>query len=345
MNDITSFQSSPNLTKLNLNNTMDMDSALSKSVDFVKGHLEELKKSIEFLSYYPNVRIDDLRSSPIIGSTEGSSNIPYSDLRYNYDKVKLAASLFYDTDQYHIITDTLSHLNVPSNISPGTLGSFLFGCTGDTYGDVSNKFCSPLCVGSLLPSKQSTLTKSNPISPFTDFASPSDTNDDLCSVQVITIKGNKLFRDERSNIHSPNAYVFIEYPNTFNGLSRTQIDQLKQLGIKTVSVYDINERKHSVILNPTSVDQLPLNDTPSSTLNIPSKESIVPSILPINTINNVNTVDTAESIQDVNTSNIDTSNNVKSGTSWTTWIIVILIILLLLGLIVWGYNQYKNRYM
>ena len=280
----------------------------------------------------------------------------------------MAGSFFYDTDQYHIITDTLSHLNSPSTISPGTLGSFLFGCTGDTYGDVSNKFCSPLCVGSLLPSKQSISNKTKPISPFTDFASPTENNDELCSVQVITIKGNKLFRDERSNVQSPNAYIFIEYPNTFNGFTRDQIYQLKQLGINTVSVYDIHERKHSVVVGTTSVDQLRINETPSdngivsvnriNTSNIPNSTNILNPTNISNSTNISNPIDVPNSSDVLNSTNIsnpvndvttiqdlNTSNTVNSGKSWMTWIVVILVILLLLGLLIWGYNRYKNTYM
>ena len=61
-------------------------------------------------------------------------------------------ALLYDTEHYPMLVSILDSLK-KGNIGPDTVGGFLFGCFQDSYGDVVNKYCSPVCISGIQPSK------------------------------------------------------------------------------------------------------------------------------------------------------------------------------------------------
>jgi hypothetical protein len=178
---------------LNLEST----GALNVDDELVKLELESVLGSIDLLAAHPSLRLADLHLNP--------------EVQIAYDKVKLASSLLYDTDNYSLIARHLSTLPQPEKLLNGTVGAYLFGCVKSFYGAVDNRYCTPLCIGSLLPDKNT-----NPLT--------------CCPYQVWTYENGDYTYISGTGT---DAYVYI-----LNGGIPNNTDKLRLAGINNVQYYD-----------------------------------------------------------------------------------------------------------
>jgi hypothetical protein len=188
--------------------------------------VSELEKSIDLLAKNPNVQIQSL-----------NKNDP---LYKAFETVKLSVSLLYDTKQFVIIQDILSKYKSPSQISPGTIGAFLFGCQQDNYGDLKERFCSILCIGSIPPSK----TKYPMM---------------CCSSQIWSHDNTKLVKVSDAKNGTTKAIIYPDFP--FLGFTQKELNELKTSGIKKVTLMDTTNNKHVITLDSVDVDKLPKKDS------------------------------------------------------------------------------------
>ena len=276
------------------------------------------------------LELDDLSNSIKLLADNSDVNlntIPHSDPIYKaFEFVKLAVALFYDTDQYSLITDLISNYPSPPHILPNTAGSFLFGCSQSNYGDVTNRFCSPICIQNIPPSKSLSLVSCCPhqvwssLDPsnisFTQLSNPSNTNN--------------------------SAYVYVYLP--FNGFSNDTISLFKRHNINLIQVYSLQNSIHHSIIPPTSIDDLALlnpSTPPTSNTNLPSSTT---TNLPSSTTNLPSSTTTSNSLPNRNNNSLpNTNNNNSSSTppklintlntstsgSSNLWIILIIIIIII----------------
>lgn len=122
----------------------------------------------------------------------------------------------------------------PTIIKVGTVGSFLFGCFQNFYGDM-HKICSPLCIGNL-----------------------SISSDDDCEYQVWIQDPIGEYKAITTNSNN-HAYVYTnEEPLLF---STHAITKFREAGIKYVQVFSTKDSKHQIRTKIRPISQLPLHDS------------------------------------------------------------------------------------
>lgn len=195
-----------------------------KNHEIIQVELSDLDQAITLLAQNPGLEIDSLPKD--------------GDLYKAYDKVKLSVTLLYDVDQYPAILDLIKKHPVPANMKPGTLAAFVFGCHLGGYGDMKEKFCSPMCIQNIPPSK-----KKEPIK--------------CCSYQVWTWDAAKGLRKhvEVSHPKSIIAYVFVD--GAFYGFGPADVAKFKHEGVAKVKVYETQQNQHKLLVDLSEVDRLP----------------------------------------------------------------------------------------
>ena len=168
------------------------------------------------------------------------ARIPKSDPVYiAYENVKLFVSMFYGREEYPKILEIMNKYPKPNKIVPDTIGAFLFGCSQAEYGDISNKFCSPLCLQGILPNEQ--------------HAGAS-----FCPYQVWVL--NESTFEPISDNSSDHAYIFTSGPQRTDTHQFTpkQITLLRSLGIKKAQVLRTQDARHITLVPLTEIDNLPV---------------------------------------------------------------------------------------
>lgn len=293
--------------------------------EMIQIELGDVYTSIDLLSQYPEVELDLLsKDDPIYKA---------------FEKVKLAVSLLYDTDNYSTITDHIAKQYRPDVITPGTVGAFLFGCSQSYYGDITNRYCSPLCIQNVLPNKSD-----YPISccPYRVFIL--DTEGQL--------KPSVLESDDSNN----RAYIYSN--DKFKGFTPNNIAYLKSQAIAFAQVFDTSESKHTMVVPMTPVNKLPMVGAFNSTIDQMNNQSNINSTNEVsrpsatgNTNNNNNLNNniagpnsninpTPKQNSVINPSFESTPTGSKS--SFWMWLLLILIIVLL-GIVIWWFIQKRNR--
>lgn len=155
---------------------------------------------------------------------------------------KVRRYIDYLRDQNYENINTMKRLNKaldkcywPTNLEPGTVGAFLFGCRQSSYGDV-NRECSPLCIESL----------------------PCDNHNSVCDQQVWSL--NNIQGEDRlvliqDNSDSSQAYIYVG--DRFDGLSSNELRQLKDHGVGNVSLYTTENSKHWAMSRNLSINKIP----------------------------------------------------------------------------------------
>ena len=116
----------------------------------------------------------------------------------------------------------------PTELEINTVGSYLWGCSQNYYGDV-NKSCSPLCINSLY----------------------SEDND--CQYSIWTYSGelNNIL-----NTKTTQAYIYVE--NNWTGFTNTDIEKLKLNSISHATILKTQNSQHKIVLPMTSISNLPI---------------------------------------------------------------------------------------
>lgn len=187
-------------------------------------HRDVLKETLTNLKPHSHVFISDLPD------THKSS----------LDEVIKALKILYKSPAVYdlVLKDIRDIFADVQNPPPATVGSFFLGCTGEDNfpGPLG---CSPKCAASLPP---------------THGTPGYDTCDDL--VLVYTKDGKFGSLNENKSEH---AYIYIDNDG-FNAFTPANIQQLRQHGVKTVSiVYGGADGSYREVTTPTALDQLPVN--------------------------------------------------------------------------------------
>ena len=132
-----------------------------------------------------------------------------------------------DTLQNHSIN--LNNYYRPSELEINTVGSYLWGCSQNYYGDV-NKSCSPLCINSL-------------------FSKETD-----CQYSVWTYSSNQL--KNILNVQTSKAYIYVE--KDWTGFLNSDIENLKTYGISHATILKTQNSQHKIILPMISINNLPV---------------------------------------------------------------------------------------
>ena len=164
-------------------------------------------------------------------------HIPKSDPVYiAYENVKLFVSMFYGREEYPKILEIMNTFSKPAKIVPDTIGAFLFGCSQTTYGDISNKFCSPLCLQGILPNEAGQGSAS------------------FCPYQVWVL--NETGFEPISDNSSDHAYIFVGNSNP--QFTPKQITLLRSLGVKQAQVLRTQDARHISVIPLSEIDNLPV---------------------------------------------------------------------------------------
>ena len=186
------------------------------------------------------------------------NRIPKSDLVYTaYENVKLFVSMFYGREEYPKIMEIMNTFAKPNKIVPDTIGAFLFGCSQTSYGDIPNKFCSPLCLHAVLPNE------------------PTGSSG-FCPYQVWTMDSTSL--EPISQNSSDSAYIFVS-GDAAPKFTPKQITLLRSLGLKQAQVLRTQDSKHVTVIPLSELENLPI---------ITPADSIKPAILQANNTSTVN---------------------------------------------------------
>ena len=252
--------------------------------------LTDLDAAIEILAQNSDVLIDQ---------------IPKDDPVYlAFEKAKLFVSLFYGRPEYPQILERIAKYGKPNVITPGSAGAFLFGCSQDNYGDVDNKFCSPLCTQSIYPGSTDQLS--------------------CCPYQIWLWNPEAFTKINDSN--SDQAYIYIsDVDDTTNiKFPPELINVLNMNNVKSVQVFVTKDSKHISLIPSTPLSNLAqYNNSPiATTTAVPCADC--------GTANRIQPIQRAANNGPVN----------SSGSSGSSGIFMAIIIIILLIVGIWLFIKY-----
>lgn len=152
-----------------------------------------------------------------------------------------------NTPQYTKVVDMINSLHRPSRIIPGTIGSYIWGCFNNYYGDVG-RGCSALCTNSIpnLESEdcQYQIWCESP-SGDSNLRTFSESNANL--IRTLT---------KQSDAITNKAYIYVN--DGWKSFTQNNIDKLRENGIRYATVLNTENSKHDVLLSMVSLDELPV---------------------------------------------------------------------------------------
>jgi hypothetical protein len=160
---------------------------------------------------------------------EGLKTASIMEIAGLYRSLVSQVAVMYDTDDFQnivapFIEKRFLELGSPS-LTPGTVGSYIFGCYLSDYGMESlDKFCTPVCAASIrVPNRNRVVMR--------------------CTERVIWTDGGDtpifILIDEDPN-NSTRGKVFIPWvgnASTFRGLTQGAIDEIRSFGVEIVEIY------------------------------------------------------------------------------------------------------------
>lgn len=173
---------------------------------------------------------------------EGLKTASIMEIAGLYRSLVSQVAVLYDTDDFQnivapFIEKRFIELGSPS-LTPGTIGSYIFGCYLSDYGMESlDKFCTPICAASIrVPNRNRVVMR--------------------CTEKVIWTDGGDtpifILIDEDPN-NSTRGKVFIPWvgsPATFKGLTQGAVDEIQSFGVDTVEIYGHLFNNKYIILMP-----------------------------------------------------------------------------------------------
>jgi hypothetical protein len=197
-----------------------------------------------------NISFDDFDPKNLqqdIDTLVANRNTPLSDLEKNpklkniYHSFKSSSDMLFNTDCYPQIWKMVENSKKrigKCDVQPETVGSFLFGCGLDNYGDVKSKDDSPFCVNSM---------KKNNRFDFKNFIFVK-TDDEL-----------KLF-SRPDNKKDKKVKVLVFFKNDSKTLDANDVNEIRRLTdnwkVNKVLFYDLST--HKLINKFNSVDKIPI---------------------------------------------------------------------------------------
>lgn len=190
-------------------------------------NLQRLAYELEILAQNSHVKLDDLHDQ--------NTNVSNSKID---ERVRQAYTYFTSVlstangSTYQSINKLLQKLFRPSIITPNTIGSFLFGCRQESYGE-TNRECSPLC--------------------------SIDQSGKTCRYQVWSIKNKEAklrFEPRDLSLDVSTAYVFVD-PD-FIGFTREEIDNFKRHGVLEMQIFVTTNNKHFIRVRMDKLDKMPI---------------------------------------------------------------------------------------
>lgn len=161
------------------------------------------------------------------------------ELRDAYNVVKTHVVALHSNPGYKVVKQYIAKLTRPSHISHGTLGSYIWGCVQECYGDI-DKHCTPLCINSI----------------------PYDTNEvPNCQHHIITRDTTEdgEIRLTCLNCNSTGQHIntAMLYVNTdIDTLTGQEIEFLKGLGISQLSILIKDGYKYHKKIDMMPIDRL-----------------------------------------------------------------------------------------
>ncbi len=210
----------------------------SNDDDIFSISLEDLGRSIEVLASNHWQNIDLLPDDHEVSKA--------------YQILRLAVTMLEGTDRYKIINKLILKQFRPSELSSGTVGSFLFGCFQESYGDVE-KSCSPLCIDGVKSGKmkrcgyQVWIQRNEPTRPN----DKSKKNSKLGNLEVC-----RRFVRIKADEDASKAIIYVN--SDFKEFTKNEIDNYRKSGVLMASVMITKGSKHHRVIRMTSVDNLPI---------------------------------------------------------------------------------------
>ena len=186
--------------------------------------MNNLEKNIKTLTDNYQIKLRDIRFHP--------------NIRKSYDVVKQYLNTLKSSNNINYIDfiNMIIKQYRPSQLIPDTVGSFLFGCFQQTYGDIPME-CSPLCAFSISDSTDTTIKCQHQM-----------------WIQYID-SGNFRFIKLGKSIDSI-AYIFVHL--NFTGFTFNEIYNFKEHGILKMQILITKESKHHTIIKMRSINDLPI---------------------------------------------------------------------------------------
>jgi hypothetical protein len=182
---------------------------------------------------------------------EGLKTASIMEIAGMYRSLVSQVAVMYDTDDFQnivapFIEKRFVEMGSPS-LTPGTLGSYIFGCYINDYGmDSLNKFCTPICAASIrVPNRNKMVMR--------------------CSEKVIWTDGGDtpvfiLIDEDPSN--STHGKVFIPWVGTkesFRGLTQGAIDEIRSFGVEHVEIYgQLFNNKYILLMETALLTSVPV---------------------------------------------------------------------------------------
>jgi hypothetical protein len=189
--------------------------------------MNNVEHHIKILTDNYKINLNDIQKFPIVYNAYENINI----YLYNTQMGGI---------EYQRLINIILKQYRPSNILPNTIGSFLFGCFQETYGDV-NSSCSPLCMNSIQK----------------DPYKKSISCDNQIWIQTDNDYDNIRFRKlGTSKCKNPHAYVYVKI--NFEGFNLSEINEFKRNGISKIQLMVTYGLKHHNITKMIDIDKLPI---------------------------------------------------------------------------------------
>ncbi len=177
-------------------------------------NLDEIQNYISILGNNHNILIKDIKFDNIIHNA--------------YINIKEWVDKLYNTNNYFLITETIDNQYRPSQLKPGSIGAFLWGCSGNYYGDVS-KSCSNLCLNGI---------------PFNQM--------EVCQYQIWKYNNNILIKE--NNVQNDIAYIYVN--DDWKGIDEQNYILLKTNNVKYILIVTTNNSRHYVKNKIQELDQM-----------------------------------------------------------------------------------------
>lgn len=205
---------------------MDKSGGSSNSTDIHRIEIPKIKNLLERLKPYISTKISDLPK----------------DLKDDFNNFAIMTSMISDVNYYNVIVDLISTVfGRIENVVPESVGAFARGCFE------ASKFpglqaCSATCAGMMTPPEN-----------VSGWAP--------CDKHVITFDGVELsiLQKSEDKPHTDEAIIHVTNVAAFRGFTEQHIMQLRQIGIKDVSLYFFHEGgKYTEKLKSRPLSDLPL---------------------------------------------------------------------------------------
>ena len=211
---------------MNMSSKSDSHAFGVTSFDIASFDINKLEKYVKILTDNYKLKLNDLDNHPQVNqSYDAISSIIHNNNNNNSSK---------------LINLILAQYR-PSQIIPETVGSFLFGCFQQTYGDIPSE-CSPLCAYNISNDKGLTLEKC-------------DSQIHIQYLDSVPLDGKSRFI-KLGVSGSKQGYIFVNLD--FLGFTQSEREYFKSEGLSRIQVLVTKDSKHHTVLKMRNVEDVPI---------------------------------------------------------------------------------------